>query len=819
MDVALQSDDLEFVLSLPTGRWAVHSRRQDFPDLAGAAFGVAWSRGRARRTWNGEMRGARVTELGLDRGPENPSRSLLIELDVDGEISLDLEISLGLDLPALLWRVRVENSSSEPIRLERVDMFRLGGQISMPPVRKPSSGLRLQAGTPDLAFFSNGWQSWSVTGALGRSDRFPRTRLGPLSLPMSRGAVARQPHGRGVFASEMFGVVGDRVARSGLLLGFLSQRETFGGLRVNLARPDPDIQVWAGGDGVVIDAGSGLSTDWCCLEFIHLDDTEPMGGYLARVARANRARISASRPIGWCSWYQFFQAVTEDDVFDNLEWAQDHRRRIPLDVVQLDDGFAIEVGDWYEAAPGFPSGLPTVSRKIRGAGMVPGIWLAPFVAKPGARILREHPDWILRKPSGAPANAGFIWDTFTRALDVTHPEVQTHVERLMSTAVSEWGFEYLKLDFLYAGALRGARYNPRLTRAQALRSMLERIRSASGDERFLVGCGCPLGSGIGIFDAMRIGPDVAPTWEPVYRSVHWVLRREPELPSVRNAVHNVITRAPLHGRWWLNDPDCLILRGRAASSGTGSHQPGSDDRVDVGEASAGEPIHAPSHLTWDETKTLATVIALSGGSFFISDHLPDLPDDRLEWLARLLPPLPAGFRAVDWFDEGHPKKVVLPLKGAAGEWLLVGLINWASAPTGVSIDLRSSGASTPFVHTVDFWNETYLSIQDEYLEARRIPPHGIRLFGLRSSAGPQWLGDTLHISQGLAVSKMKLIGSGLDIDLNLGHRAGGNVWLELPSPRSRASLDGEPIDLDHVAGDVYVCQLAFEGTGRLEVRW
>jgi alpha-galactosidase len=819
MDATLKSDDLEYVLSLPTGEWAFRTRRRDGPDLTGARYGIAWTRSGMRRSWEGDLHGARVTELGPGRGPDLMAGSLSIERGVDGEIGLNLQVSLGSDLPALFWRVQVENNSPDPIRLERVDMLRLGKQDGRARLSGAPARLRLQSGTPELAFFSNGWQSWSVAATVGRPDRPPRTCLGPLTLPMSRGAVARQPRGRGVFASEMFGVIGDRISRDGLLMGFLSQRETFGGLHVNLARSEPAIHIWAECDDVVVEPGSSFWTDWGYLQFVNLDEQEPLGGYLALVARQNRARLTAVPPVGWCSWYQFFQGVTEDDVYTNLEWAREHKRQVPLDVLQIDDGFAVEVGDWHETSPGFSSGLPAVSRRIRGAGMRPGIWLAPFVAKPAAKILREHPDWILRKPSGAPANAGFIWDAFTRALDVTHPEVQAHVEELMSTAVDEWGFDYLKLDFLYAGALRGVRHNPHVTRAQALRSMLERIRAACGEERFIVGCGCPLGSGIGVFDAMRIGPDVAPTWEPVYRGLSWVLRREPDLPSVRNAVHNVITRAPLHGRWWVNDPDCLILRGGSAGPALGANQTVPSDRARAEEVATRRSNRVPSRLTWDETKTLASVISLSGGSFFISDHLPDLSRGRLEWLARLLPPLPSGLRALDWFDEDHPRKLVLPLNGAAGEWFLVGLINWARTAADVSIDLRAIGAPTPLVHAVDFWNDSYFSTREDHLEARRIPPHGIRVFALRTRGGPQWLGDTFHISQGLAVKKTKHHGSGLDIDLDMGRRASGRAWLELPAPPNVVTFNGEAVEVEHVRNDVYVCRLAFEGAGSLKVRW
>jgi hypothetical protein len=32
------------------------------------------------------------------------------------------------------------------------------------------------------------------------------------------------------------------------------------------------------------------------------------------------------------------------------------------------------------------------------------------------------------------------------------------------------------------------------------------------------------------------------------------------LPAARNAVRNTLTRSPLHTKWFLNDPDCLLLR-------------------------------------------------------------------------------------------------------------------------------------------------------------------------------------------------------------------------------------------------------------------
>lgn len=105
---------------------------------------------------------------------------------------------------------------------------------------------------------------------------------------------------------------------------------------------------------------------------------------------------------------------------------------------------------------------------------------------------------------------------------------------------------------------------------------------------------------------MRIGADVAETWQPRYMGTEFFIHAEPDYPSVRNAIQNTLTLAPLHKRWWINDPDALLLR------------PETD-------------------LTLAEVQTLASVIVLSGGSLFISNHLPDLPAERVRMAGRLLP--------------------------------------------------------------------------------------------------------------------------------------------------------------------------------------
>jgi alpha-galactosidase len=210
--------------------------------------------------------------------------------------------------------------------------------------------------------------------------------------------------------------------------------------------------------------------------------------------------------------------------------------------------------------------------------------------------MREHGDWFIKhSETGEPLRAGYNpnWaasdDKYAYALDPSHPEVDTHLERLFRKIVEDFGYEYLKLDFLYAAAAEGIRHDPAMTRAETLRRGLEAIRRGAGERTFLLGCGCPLGAAVGIVDGMRIGPDVAPYWGATTGTAGE--------PGTALAIDAILARSFMHRRLWLNDPDCLMLRAKE------------------------------TRLSNDEREALAWTIAASGGMLLISDDVGLLDAD------------------------------------------------------------------------------------------------------------------------------------------------------------------------------------------------
>ncbi len=387
-------------------------------------------------------------------------------------------------------------------------------------------GIGLDA-RPELVL-EHGWQSWSVVRVCRPDDARPERR----DVAAWRRAIYFSDVGRvgRVVAGDQF------LLTDGGIAGFLDGRRHLG-----LVEASP-LTAWALLDGVGLAPGSErpLHPLW-----LASGDPGPLySEYASRWGGEAGARTGTPAPSGWCSWYQYFSSVTPADVRANLALAAAHG----LDVVQIDDGYQAAIGGWLSPRATWAEGTEAVARDIRKAGLRAGIWTAPFLVDEGSALVRDHPDWVLGRAMHNPV----WWGGWALALDTTNPAVLDHVTATMA-ALTAQGFDYHKVDFLYAAALRAPRA---CTRAEALRTGLEAVRAGIGDDAFLLGCGSPFGPAVGMVDAMRVSPDVTTAWAPraplpgLYEAAS----------SAGNAIATSRLRAPLHRRLWVNDNDCLLLR-------------------------------------------------------------------------------------------------------------------------------------------------------------------------------------------------------------------------------------------------------------------
>jgi alpha-galactosidase len=218
-----------------------------------------------------------------------------------------------------------------------------------------------------------------------------------------------------------------------------------------------------------------FETDWACINLLNLDILEPMEGFLRQVADFHNIRTLKKPLSGWCSWYCYGQEISSDLLCQQLDWIDRSRTLPPLDLFQIDDGYQRDIGDWEQDEHRFPDSLEKLTAEIHTKSSVAGIWMAPLAVLAGSNLVIDHPDWLLRDVHGKCVNAGFGWNRFFNALDGTNPEVRKVICKWASRVVTDWGFDYIKLDFLYAGALAGKRFDDRKTGAMVIGEILSDI--------------------------------------------------------------------------------------------------------------------------------------------------------------------------------------------------------------------------------------------------------------------------------------------------------------------------------------------------------
>jgi len=690
----------------------------------------------------------------------------------DGRPRLSLELCVYDEQPFVAFRLGIENLGRETSRLKSLSPVATSGQEGCLTLSAPANRWR---------WFRHGWQSWTPALSLSAAQQDIDVRP-PVEAP------APPPEGRGVLASEEVAALLDPETGRTLVLGFVTARRQWTQVRLHAGRRA--IEAVAFADGAALRPGETVWSERLLVEVAD-DAAEAFDRYAAALAREMGARAPAAAPAGWCSWYYYFTQVTEEDVRKNLRFLQEHRERLPVQHVQIDDGYQANIGDWTTTNEKFPRGMGALAHEIKEAGFVPGLWLAPLLAGETSRLFAEHPDWMLRGEDGAPALAMRNWDQQCYGLDCTHPQVERWLRELFREVSEGWGYEYVKIDFLYGGALAGRRYDKQASRIEAYRRGLTAIRAGVG-ERFVLGCGALMGPSVGLIDGQRIGPDVAPWWgfrrERMQRG-----RGRPAIggePSTENALRNVFTRGWMHGRLWANDPDCLMAR---------------EDRT---------------KLTLPEVQSLATAIALSGGAFFISDDMAQWPRRRFDLVSSLLPPLDEGGTARDLLRESMPSTLELEVRRPFESWRLVGRFNWSGRRGSLTVALPRGRW-----HAFEFWEGRYYGAREGELVLRDVPAHGARLLALhRALDRPQVLGTTFHYSMGgreVAGARWDGRRRTLRIDLQPVAKQRGDVFVFAPAGYrfAEALLEGKPIAPVRRDGRVLAFRFALEEATTLVVRF
>src|SRR5262249_43326327 len=146
-----------------------------------------------------------------------------------------------------------------------------------------------------------------------------------------------------------------------------------------------------------------------------------------------------------------------------------------------------------------------------------------------------------------------------------------------------------------------------------------------------------------------------------------------------------------------------------------------------------------------------TAIVLTGGMVLVSDRMSRLTLERLDLLAKLLPPLPEHAPSLDPFAYNVPERVVLPIRRLWGSRWLVGLFNSDRHERELACTWADVGLADGEYHAVEFWTGAYLGRSPDGIRVQ-VPPHGAALLCVTPTdeTKPLLLSTSFHAGQGAA---------------------------------------------------------------------
>jgi len=189
---------------------------------------------------------------------------------------------------------------------------------------------------------------------------------------------------------------------------------------------------------------------FCTPEALHVFAPNGLRDMSAKWHDFIRAKVTPERfrdkprPTYLNTWEAAYFDVNEDKVLTLADKAVD----IGVDMLVLDDGWfegrnddTSSLGDWRADKERFPSGIPSLAKRVKAKGLKFGIWFEPEMVNPESDLFRDHPDWVLQVP-GRKSSLGRNQLT----LDLSRKDVQDYLYGQIDDILSCGDIDYVKWD-------------------------------------------------------------------------------------------------------------------------------------------------------------------------------------------------------------------------------------------------------------------------------------------------------------------------------------------------------------------------------------
>ena len=446
---------------------------------------------------------------------------------------------------------------------------------------------------------------------------------------------------------------------------------------------------------------------------------------------------------GYCTWWAYrdgFNQQTLDELVDVFT-----AKKLPdfgYQYVQLDDAYQTGWGgcpqNWLTWNGKFPGGAEYAVKRIKAAGMKPGIWVNRLHRPSDPHITdigRQHPDWFIRKPDGDPTIHG-DWHTMY-ILNTKNREAIEGMVRPTYRALRKQGWDYVKIDG--AGDLLYASRKPQCaddlkkigtTPEESLRAWDVVAREELGPDVYILTCwGVHPGiNSIGLANGCRLSDDgFGPA--TFQRFASW------------------------NGVVWRSDPDHCDIMAAGLKEKTTMKTFGAT-------AAMADTIEQPG------------IVAMAGGTLMLSDKVEDYKNDsNLEGVKRSSPVLfTVPGQLYDYgnrpdTDHSAPKRGgeatwwLQEIDRPFDHWSVLARFNWRQEKLTwnrpgnpeQSVKFADLGLADDLEYLVfEFWSQTFIGkSKGSFVAPAQDSNNALQVFAIREARPHPWvLSTTRHISQG-----------------------------------------------------------------------
>jgi alpha-galactosidase len=140
-----------------------------------------------------------------------------------------------------------------------------------------------------------------------------------------------------------------------------------------------------------------------------------------------------------------------------IKWVHDHK--IPVELYAVDAGwYGASVGlendptnplwnpwwknrgDWFPSPLYYPNGIHPLGAALKADHLGFSLWVEPETTMPGKKIVKDHPDWFLHRPSESSTHP-------TLLADLGNPAARQGLTDMLSDFITDFGITWYRQDF------------------------------------------------------------------------------------------------------------------------------------------------------------------------------------------------------------------------------------------------------------------------------------------------------------------------------------------------------------------------------------